>query len=471
MKWRLVAAFMAVTCLVVVVQDVPLGNYLQRVERDRIVTALERDAFLLAGRSEDTLEAASPDPRVVVDVHRYRQASGARVVIVNAAGDAVVTSDDDQSATGGSYRSRPEIATALSGDIAAGQRHSVSLGTDLFYVAVPIVSGDRVLGAVRLTYPTQVVTDKVRGQLRILWLVAGITVALAGAVAFLMATTVTRRLQQLRRTTELLADGRLDARTPEQGGAPEIRSLARSVNQMADRLEDQLRQQRAFAGDASHQLRTPLTALRVRLDNAADLVDADPDAARETVAAAQDEALRLQQIVDGLLALSRADDAAISPQEIDLAEVARARVEQWQPLAEESGVHIAVTAPDMAPALAVPGAAEQIIDNLIDNALAVSPADTTIGVTVTPASDTVDLHVLDEGPGMSSQDCARAFDRFWRGRTDTVGSGLGLAIVAQLARASGAAAELTPRTSDSIGTGGLDAHIRFARSRTRHYAT
>ena len=188
MKWRLVAAFMAVTCLVVVVQDVPLGNYLQRVERDRIVTALERDAFLLAGRSEDSLEAASPDPRVVVDVHRYRQASGARVVIVNAAGDAVVTSDDDQSATGGSYRSRPEIATALSGDIAAGQRHSVSLGTDLFYVAVPIVSGDRVLGAVRLTYPTQVVTDKVRGQLRILWLVAGVTVALAGAVAFLMAT-------------------------------------------------------------------------------------------------------------------------------------------------------------------------------------------------------------------------------------------------------------------------------------------
>ena len=211
---------------------------------------------------------------------------------------------------------------------------------------------------------------------------------------------------------------------------------------MADRLEDQLRQQRAFAGDASHQLRTPLTALRVRLDNAADLVDADPDAARETVAAAQDEALRLQQIVDGLLALSRADDAAIAPQEIDLAEVARARVEQWQPLAEESGVHIAVTAPDMAPALAVPGAAEQIIDNLIDNALAVSPADTTIGVTVTPASDTVDLHVLDEGPGMSSQDCARAFDRFWRGRTDTVGSGLGLAIVAQLARASGAAARV-----------------------------
>ena len=468
MKWRLMAAFMAVTFLVVVVQDIPLGDYLQRVERERIVTALERDAFLLAGRSEETLEAsASPDPRVVADVYRYRQVSGARVVIVNAAGDAVVTSDDDQSATGDSYRSRPEIGTALSGDIASGQRHSVSLGTDLLYVAVPVVSGERVLGAVRLTYPTQVVTDKVRGQLRMLWLIAAITVLLAGVVAFVLAGTVTRRLQQLRRTTERLADGRLDARTSERGGAPEIRSLARSVNQMADRLEDQLRQQRAFAGDASHQLRTPLTALRVRLDNAADLIDADPEAARETVAAAQDEALRLQQIVDGLLALSRADDAAIPRKEIDLAALARVRVEQWQALAEESGVHITVTAPHTAPAVAVPGAAEQIIDNLIDNAVAVSPPDTTIEVTVAAAVgiDVVDLHVLDEGPGMSAQDCARAFDRFWRGRTDTAGSGLGLAIVARLARASGATADLTPRSRTSTASG-LDAHVRFESARS-----
>lgn len=465
MKWRLMAAFMAVTFLVLLVHDIPLGAYLERVERERIVTALERDAFLLAGRSEDALEAAtSPDPRVRADAHRYRQASGARVVIVNAAGDPVVTSDDDQSAAGISYRSRPEIATALSGDIATGQRHSVSLGTDLLYVAVPVVSGDRVIGAVRLTYPTQVVADKVRGQLRTLWLVAGITVLLAGAVAFVLAGTVTRHLRQLRATTELLAEGRLEVRAPEPGGAPEIRSLARSVNKMAARLEDLLRQQRAFAGDASHQLRTPLTALRVRLDNAADLVDADPEAARDTIAEAQDEALRLQRIVDALLMLSRADDAAMPSQEIDLAEIARARVEQWQPLAEESGVHLGVTTPESAPALAVPGAAEQIIDNLIDNALAVSPGGSTIDVTITaaPTVDAVDLHVLDEGPGMSPEDRARAFDRFWRGRTDTAGSGLGLAIVARLARASEAAAELRPRAHAS----GLDAHVRFVRPRT-----
>ena len=84
-------------------------------------------------------------------------------------------------------------------------------------------------------------------------------------------------------------------------------------------------------------------------------------------------------------------------------------------------------------------------------------------MTITPAPtvDAVDLHVLDEGPGMSPEDCARAFDRFWRGRTDTAGSGLGLAIVAGLARASDATVELKRRIHGS----GLDAHVRFGRPR------
>jgi signal transduction histidine kinase len=125
-----------------------------------------------------------------------------------------------------------------------------------------------------------------------------------------------------------------------------------------------------------------------------------------------------------------------------------------------------VTAPPSALALAVPGAAEQIVDNLIDNALSVSPPGTAVDVTVAPAggTDGVDLHVLDEGPGMSAENCTRAFDRFWRGRSDTGGSGLGLAIVAKLARASGATAELTPRMLNGTRTGGLDARVRFAPS-------
>lgn len=106
----------------------------------------------------------------------------------------------------------------------------------------------------------------------------------------------------------------------------------------------------------------------------------------------------------------------------------------------------------------MPGAAEQIIDNLIDNALAVAPAESLLRLEVArPDNDgRVELHVIDEGPGLSAEDCQRAFNRFWRGQGSSDGSGLGLAIVRQLAEASGAAASLTPRD-----VGGLDACVRF----------
>lgn len=137
---------------------------------------------------------------------------------------------------------------------------------------------------------------------------------------------------------------------------------------------------------------------------------------------------------------------------VDAAAAARARVDQWAPLADESGVTILYEGPERLLARSVPLAIEQIIDNYIDNALSVSPEGSTIVVRVESRGDCVDLHVLDEGPGLSPEDCARAYDRFWRASSQSGGSGLGLAIVAQLAAASGGSAQLTPRSS-----GGLDA--------------
>lgn len=110
MRWRLISVFMAITLLVVLVQDIPLGSYLVRVERDRLATSLERDAFLLSGRAQQLLETGGPAPgTVAAAVRDYGQASGARVVVVDRSGTAVATSDDDQSATGASYLSRPRF--------------------------------------------------------------------------------------------------------------------------------------------------------------------------------------------------------------------------------------------------------------------------------------------------------------------------------------------------------------------------
>ena len=105
---------------------------------------------------------------------------------------------------------------------------------------------------------------------------------------------------------EQIAEGDLDARADVSGGG-EIEELAEAFNTMADRVQGVVESQRGFAGDASHQLRTPLTALRLRMDRAAELMDAD-DPAVDQVDAARDEIDRLQRLVDGLLVLARADN-------------------------------------------------------------------------------------------------------------------------------------------------------------------
>jgi signal transduction histidine kinase len=461
-KWRLVAALIATTLLVILVQDIPLSFYLQGVQRDRIVTGLERDAFVLAGRSEEGLETPSPESAALITevVKRYQASGGARVIVVDAQGIAVATSDADDSRLGASYLSRPEIATALGGEIASGTRYSTTLQQELLYVTVPVFSGDAVLGAVRLTYPAQVVDDAVARQLRQLWVVAVTTVLLAGIVGYIVAVGVTQRLKVLKTATERLADGHLDERADEGVGASEIRSLSRSFNVMAERLDGLMAQQRAFAADASHQLRTPLTALRLKLERARDLIESDPQGAERRLVAAEAEADRLGTIIEGLLLLSRSEASDATVTTVDVAAAARARVAHWLPLSEESRVHIRFEGAAEVLARAVDTATEQIVDNFIDNALSVSPPDGTILVRVAQTGDVVAVHVLDDGPGLSAEDCARAFDRFWRGSSDPGGSGLGLAIVAQLAAASGGSAKLEPRPG-----GGLDASVLFPAAR------
>ncbi|MHB1172336.1 MAG: sensor histidine kinase [Lacisediminihabitans sp.] len=463
MKWRFMGALMAVTLLILLVENIPLSGYLQQVEHDRIITTLERDAFVLAGRSEESLETPTPSSyTAVIDTARsYRTAGGARVVIVDAQGIAIVTSDDSESHIGDSYASRPEIITALTGEIASGHRYSRTLKMELLYVTVPVYSGGgKVFGAVRLTYPEQVVTDAVNSRLGLLWIVALTTVVLAGIVGLIFSSTVTRRLTMLKHATERFAEGKLDVRADERSGAPELRSLSRSFNAMAGRLNTLIEQQRTFAADASHQLRTPLTALRLRLERAREMLETEPAGAVERLAAAEAEADRLGNIIEGLLLLSRTEATSTPVEKVNVAKTARARVDQWQPLAQESRVHIRYEGPVTASILAVAMAAEQIIDNFVDNALSVSPEGTTIVVRVVKAGPDTSVHVLDEGPGLSEEDCNRAFDRFWRATSDDTGSGLGLAIVAQLALASGAAAQLAPRPN-----GGLDASVRFTTAR------
>ena len=264
-------------------------------------------------------------------------------------------------------------------------------------------------------------------------------------------------MSNLKNVTEEFSNGNYKVRAEVTGGAPEIRSLAQSFNTMADQLDKLISQQKAFAGDASHQLRTPLTALQIRLERAVEMLQEDPSGAAERIEAAMVETDRLQRLVEGLLLLSRSENIDKISRDInDAAEIARERFENWEALAAEQGVALVLDVPQKALILAIPGALEQVIDNYIDNALGSVSPNSTIKLQITVDSDFTKISIIDEGPGIPEADIAKAFNRFWRAKSDTHGSGLGLAIVDRLATASGGRAELV-----NLNPNGLSADAYF----------
>ena len=446
-----------VVALVLAIHDIPLAGHLEQVERDRLVTKYERDAFIIAGRAEEALEdgTAADEPGLRALVVRYAFEEQVEVVVADS--DAVAVIGSDETRLGENMSNRPEIVTALeSGNPQTGNRFSETLGEDLFFVSVPVLSGNDRVGAVRISVLDQIVSDRVDARIRGLLFVALLSLLIASAVAWLFARTVTQPLRRLEATTDRLAGGDLSARAVEADGPGEIRALAGSFNSMASRLEQLVERQRAFAGTASHQLRTPLTALRLRLEQVAMQTGDDPELSSAVDSALQ-ETDRLHRMIEGLLALSRADDAAVGPVDVDVSTIVEERGEHWRPLADERAVAISVNVPRGVLVSAVPGAVEQIVDNLVDNALEASPRGATLTMSVVVGEAHVELHVIDEGPGMDAEQRARAFERFWRAEGAPVGgSGLGLAIVQQLVAAGDGTVELRDGP-----TGGIDAVVRF----------
>ncbi|MFD4502366.1 sensor histidine kinase [Streptomyces sp. NPDC058457] len=307
-------------------------------------------------------------------------------------------------------------------------------GSDLIWgshltVTVP-AEGD---AAVRIVYSTSDMTTR-------LWQIWGfraglavLVLAAAAAIGAVAARRITRPLRELNSMASRFGDGDLTARSPVTGPA-ETQTLARTLNQGAERLDTLVASQRIFVADASHQLRTPLTALRLSLDNIADGVD--DEFVREDVEQATAEVVRMSRLVNGLLVLARAEAKVTAPEPLQLLDIVNERLSVWRPAADERGVDIALrgTADGRPSVLAGPGHLDQVLDNVLSNALEVSPDGATITVRIETDADEVTLSVLDEGPGMTDAEKSRAFDRFWRGQglTGRSGSGLGLSVVRQL---------------------------------------
>jgi signal transduction histidine kinase len=479
---RLLLSYLGLTLVVLAALEIPLAiNYGDRLRND-LSADLARDSFAIAGFAEETVEGHD-DTDLSALAARYAERTGGRVIIVG--GDGRVLADSRVGASD-DFSSRPEIEQALQGEVATGTRRSDTLDTDLLYVAVPIASGGNVEGAVRITYSTEQINDRWRGYILALLGIAAVSLAAAAALGVLFARWVARPLRQLEHAAVGLGSGELSARAPEADGPPEVRALATTFNTMAAQLDDLMEAQESFVADASHQLRTPLAALRLRMENlqseletgeSASPTDAGRQAqarqaARADLDAALTETARLSRIVDGLLALARADRSGMGAVErMVVDEVLADRCDAWQPIAAEHGARIEVASSSLH-LLATEDRLTQALDNLLANAIEAAREGGRIEMhaelaPLSEASDrgaggVVELHVSDNGAGLTADERSHAFDRFWRASPESGqlgGSGLGLAIARKLVRADHGDLEL--RQAEA---GGLDAVIRLPSS-------
>lgn len=448
MTRRLLLGYLGVTLFVLLSLEVPLGVQNQRTERRDLTANVSHDATVLAADAEDAVQKPTrkQSAALAAVAADYARRTGARAVIVDGRGYALV---DTSARVRGpeSFASRPEIAAALAGRYPRGVRNSKTLHERLLYVAVPIASGGKVHGAVRITYPFSAVDARIRRYWLVLALIGVVVLAGAAVVGLGLSRFVTRPLRSLEDAAAAVGDGDLDARAPEREGPPEVRSLAGAFNETVAKLSQLLRSQGEFVVDASHELRTPLTALRLRLENLPASRDRD---------AALHEADRLRDLVDALLTLARADAGTEPSARVDATALLRERVEVWLPLAEEHGVDLVTQLDGPLPVRAAPGRLAQIVDNLLANALEASPGGGTVTVSARVESPWVELHLSDEGPGLDPEQRKRAFDRFWRAGSGAGGSGLGLAIVKRLVAVDEGEVEL-----DDAAGGGVDAVVRL----------
>lgn len=316
--------------------------------------------------------------------------------------------------------------------------------------------------AMRIARSAELVDRDLRALLS--WLALGLPVALAlaGGLGWFVARRALEPVARMTTEARRISAEKLSARLPVINPDDELGALANSFNQAFDRIERAFAQLSQFTSDAAHELRTPLTALKTVGEVA--LHGRGGDAAyREALASMLEEIERLATLVDGLLLLAHADEGQLSPARAPVAldELVADTVALMQPLAEEKRQQIAVRVESGVRAFGDRALLQQVLMNLLDNAVRHCPGDAHITVSTAGVAGSAVLEVADDGPGIPMADRERVFDRFFRvdaARTRderSGGFGLGLAIVRALVAAQGgrivlAAAERGTRFSIAL---------------------
>ncbi|MFD9465046.1 sensor histidine kinase [Streptomyces sp. NPDC060027] len=432
MRRHLVAALVALPAAVVTVLGLPpVMQQGEEALRELAHTCVQQArklsgtaAKVLAGNDRESLRA---------QIAEHQNRTGGRAHVFDARGRSV---DGALCILSPAQVSQQDpVQAALRGQYTDSADQKSAQLADELVVAVPVIWHGLLIGVVVICSAL----DDLELQQMTIWVVVGVTAAFALALsrflAELLARWILRPVRYIETAARRFAAGDHDVRVPVHLGPPDLRVLAETFNHVAEQVQQQVKLQRSFVSDASHQLRSPLVALRLRLENLEPHVTPEGERRLEQ---ALGEADRMTGILNALLLLARAESGAQPAEAVDVRAVAEERVASWRVTAELRHVAVVIEGEVDVVVSAIAGTVDQILDVFLDNAVRASPQHTTIRVRLVEDDGVVSVQCQDAGPGMSPDERARACDRFWRGPNaiTSEGSGLGLAIASSLAQAN-----------------------------------
>ena len=372
LRARLLLAIGYVLLIAVVAFVVPLAlNTSNRVDSEVRAQATAQADLLSVAAAEELPEGADAiDPLVDVAAKAVR----GRVIVVDEQG--LLISDSAGVKPGADYSSRPEIQSALAGQSFQGERESTTLDMDLTATSAPMIADGKVVGAVRITQSTEAESEAVLDSVGGLALIAVVVLAIGLIAAVIVARELTAPLKAMTESAERIAAGDLSERVPPTGSS-EQRTLARAFNLMTGKLEEALQSQRQFVADASHQLRTPITGLRLRLEEAREALagerDPAPADAVVEIDAATAEVDRLSDVVTEMLTLSKIGEHRGAPEDLNTGDLVSTAARRWSAEAGAASIRLTRSLSNPGVVSCAGADAERALDALIENAIRTRP--------------------------------------------------------------------------------------------------
>ena len=431
LRTRLLLAYSGLLLLGFLLLSLLAGRQIGAAAGEDFARSLEAQGTLVARALADPLEhylgGELARTELQTAVSEFAADLGMEVTLVDREGSAWLSSED---APAPARSDDPEIRAALSGEVAQAAR----LGRDggqMLYAAAPLLEDGFVLGAVRLAVPETAMQGAVARRWLTLGGVAMLLTGLALAAALALAASFARPLDQLEQAASDVARGDFAGRLPETR-QDEFGAVARSFNHMSAQVEAMLAEQKAFAGNAAHELRAPLTSIRLRSEALRD-GGLDEATAGQYIAEIDDEAARLGRLINDLLLLSRIDSGRMAGGEswIDPARLARQVCRDLDGEAAAQDMTIELIAPGTLPPIqAGQNHVQVLFTNILENALKYGRSGGHIIWSLDAVEGELQSVVQDDGQGLSADDLDHVFERFYRAdkahARETGGVGLGL---------------------------------------------